>query len=72
MQANDMDRLFEALKKNDGKEATEADVQSAVGGLSARQRQKLDDILSSPVKMKALLQTEQARELMKKLGKKGR
>ena len=71
MQANDMDRLFEALKKNCGKEATEADVQSAVGGLSARQRQKLDDILSSPEKMKALLQTEQAREVMKKLGKKG-
>ena len=71
MQANDMDRLFEALKKNGGKEASNADVQNAVGGLSKRQRQRLDDILSSPEKMKAFLETEQARELMKKLGKKG-
>ena len=71
MQANDWNRLFETLKKEAPGEASDAEVQSAVNGLTAQQKQKLGDILSSPEKMKAFLQTDAARTLMKKLGKKG-
>ncbi len=70
MQANDKNSLFETLKAKGG--ASDADVQKAVNGLSGAQKARLDEILSSPEKMKALLGSDAAKELMKKLGKQGR
>ena len=72
MQANDMDKLF--LSMNDpakGDRERENAVSRAVGALTPAQRAKLDEILSSPEKMKALLTSERAKELMKKTGKQG-
>lgn len=66
MQANDMKNLFAALQKKD---AEDRDVQAAVEKLSASQRETLNGILASPEKLKEMLGSEQARELMKKLGK---
>ena len=71
MQEYDWKRLFETLKKNGEGNASDAEVQSAVGGLSEKQRQKLGEILSSPEQMKAFMQSDAAQSLLKKLGKKG-
>ena len=71
MQANDWNRLFETLKKNGEGNASGAEVQSAVGSLSAAQKQKLGELLSSPDKMRAFMQSDAAKALMEKLGKKG-
>ena len=71
MQAKESDRLFELLKNADGGDPEDGQVRSAVNGLSAQQREKLDEILASPEKMKALLNTDAARAVMRKLGKKG-
>lgn len=69
MQANDLNNLFDSLK-NSG-QPNEAQVRSAVRGLNAAQRSQLDEILSSPEKMKALLGSDAAKDLLKKLGKNG-
>ena len=70
MQANDINHLFELLKKNADGEPEDREVRNAVNGLTSSQRKTLNDILASPEKMKAFLHTDAARELMKKLGKK--
>ena len=70
MQANELNRLFEALKGSN-EEASDTQVQNAVSGLTPQQRASLNDILSSPEKMKAFFQSEAAKNMMKKLGKKG-
>ena len=70
MQANELNRLFEALKGSN-EEASDAQVQNAVSGLTPHQKASLNDILSSPEKMKAFFQSEAAKDMMKKLGKKG-
>ena len=69
MQANDLNRLFRSLKQNENQ--TDGDVQRAVQGLSGAQKAKLDEILSSPEKMKALLGSDAAGKLLEKLGKQG-
>jgi hypothetical protein len=46
-------------------------VQNAVNGLTPQQKASLSEILSSPEKMKAFFQSDAAKEMMKKLGKKG-
>ena len=71
MQANELNKLFEALKSGDPGEASDAQVQNAVSGLTPQQKASLNDILSSPEKMKAFFQSEAAKDIMKKLGKKG-
>lgn len=71
MQANDWKRLFETLKRNGEGSASDAEVQSAVGSLSAAQKQKLGELMSSPEKMRAFMQSDAAKALMEKLGKKG-
>ena len=71
MQANELNKLFEALKSGDQGEASDAQVQNAVSGLTPQQKASLNDILSSPEKMKAFFQSEAAKDIMKKLGKKG-
>ena len=70
MQANDWNRLFDSLKTNKDGEASDAQVQSALGQLTERQRQTLNGILASPEKMKSFMQSDAAKELLKKLGKK--
>ena len=70
MQANDWNKLFESLKKNGNGEASDTQVQNAVGQLTDRQRQTLNGILASPEKMKAFMQSDAAKDLLKKLGKK--
>ena len=71
MQENELNRLFEALKGSRNGEASESQVQNAVSGLTPQQRASLNEILSSPEKMKAFFQSDTAKEMMKKLGKKG-
>ena len=70
MQASDGNKLFQTLKNKDNNVAQD-DVRQAVQGLSAQQKARLDDILSSPEKMKALLDSDTAKALMKKMGKQG-
>ena len=70
MQANEQDKLFHQLKRNGG-DIADGDVRRAVQGLSAQQKARLDDILSSPEKMRALLDSDTAKALMKKMGKQG-
>ena len=70
MQANEQNKLFHKLKNNEGDIAAD-DVRQAVQGLSAQQKARLDDILSSPEKMKALLDSDTAKALLKKMGKQG-
>ncbi len=65
MQANELNKFYNALKKKEG--ANSEAVQSAVNGLSGEQKARLEGVLSSPEKMKALLESDAARELMKKL-----
>ena len=67
MQAKDLSALVEALKKNRGG-VSDGAVQNTVQRLSPAEREKLGEILSSPEKMKALLSSDAARELGKKLG----
>ena len=70
MQANDWNKLFDSLKRNEKGEASDTQVQNAVRQLSEQQRQALSGILVSPEKMKAFMQSDAAKELLKKLGKK--
>ena len=70
MQASDGNKLFQTLKNKDNNVAQD-DVRQAVQGLSVQQKARLDDILSSPEKMKALLDSDTAKALMKKMGKQG-
>lgn len=71
MQANNQNQIFRALK-NAGNSQPDADtVRRTVEGLNAEDRAKLEQILSSPEKMRALLSSDAARELMNKLGKQG-
>ncbi|MBQ7638989.1 MAG: hypothetical protein IJS90_08830 [Clostridia bacterium] len=69
MQAEDINKLFSLLKNKEknGDEAA-AEVNEALNGLSADQKEKLDGILSSPEKIKELLSSEKAKEIIKKLG----
>ena len=69
MQANDLNQLFRSLKQNENQ--TDGDVRKTVAGLSVTQKAKLDEILSSPEKMKALLGSDAARTLLEKMGKQG-
>ena len=69
MQANDLNQLFRSLKQNENQ--TDGDVRKAVAGPSGAQKAKLDEILSSPEKMKALLGSDAARTLLEKMGKQG-
>gem|GEM_PF-161001 len=69
MQAEDLNKLFSSLKKqgDDGADAQNK-LQNAMDSLSGQQREKLDEILSSPEKMRELLSSDRAKEIMKKLG----
>lgn len=69
MQAHDIDKLFSALKKTgENNEETGKKLQNAMNGLSGEQKEKLNDILSSPEKMREVLSSDKAKEIMKKLG----
>ena len=70
MQANEQNKLFQKLKSNEDDIAA-GDVRQAMQGLSAQQKARLDDILSSPEKMKALFDSDTAKALMNKMGKQG-
>ena len=69
MQADELRSLLEKLKRADA-DPEDREVQSAVNSLSGEQRKKLDSVLSSPEKMRQLLQSDTAKELLKKLRKK--
>ena len=72
MQENPIDKLLSSLKnRNAAPQERERNVREAVGGLTPEQRARLEDILSSPEKMKAMLSSDRAKELMKKTGKQG-
>ncbi|MCH5198947.1 MAG: hypothetical protein J1E34_08585 [Oscillospiraceae bacterium] len=69
MQAQDINNLFSAIKKTgDNNAQTQNKLQNAVNSLSQDQKNKLDEILSSPEKMRELLSSDKAKEIMKKLG----
>lgn len=65
----DANELFRELKKEESEVSRET-VDSAIEGLSEPQKKKLTDILSSPEKIKSLLRSEKAQEILQKLGKK--
>lgn len=65
----DANELFRELKKEESEVSRET-VDSAIEGLTDPQKKKLTDILSSPDKIKSLLHSEKAREILQKLGKK--
>ncbi len=71
MQANDKDQLFRALKTAGNAAPDDAAVRRAVQGLSASERARLEQLLASPERMRALLSSDAAQDLMKQLGKKG-
>ena len=72
MQANDKNQLFQALKNAGNAQPDDGTVRRAVQGLSEAERAKLEQLLASPERMRQLLSTDAAQDLMKKLGKQDR
>lgn len=69
MQAQDLNKLFSDIK-NSGENGSETGkkLQNAVNSLSGTQKEKLNEILSSPEKMREMLSSDKAKEIMKMLG----
>ncbi len=71
MQANDINKLMgDFTSAGNGSQRAQT-VKQAVDALTPEQKAALDDILSSPEKIKALLSTERAKRLMRETGKQG-
>lgn len=68
MQANDANSIFKDLQGGENS-VTDESVKKAVSSLNASQKNRLNDILSSPDKIRELLGTEKAQEILKKLGR---
>ena len=71
MQANDKNQILQTLKNAGNAQPDDAAVRRAVQGLSEAERAKLEQLLASPERMRQLLNTDAAQDLMKKLGKQG-
>ncbi|MBR5411311.1 MAG: hypothetical protein IK104_11630 [Clostridia bacterium] len=69
MQVRDASDLFDKLKKGESG-VGESDVNAAMNKLNDTQKAKLREILSSPEKIKEILRSPKADELLRKLGKK--
>ncbi len=64
----DTQDLFNELKKEES-QVTDAKVQDAIESLDAAQKDRLQHILSSPEKIKEILHSGKAKEILFKLGK---
>ncbi len=69
MQVRDAGDLFEMLKKGETG-VGENDVKAAMNKLNDTQKAKLREILSSPEKIKEILRSSKADEVLRRLGKK--
>ena len=69
MQVRDASDLFDKLKKGETG-VGEGDVNAAMNKLNDTQKAKLREILSSPEKIKEILRSPKADEVLRKLGKK--